>query len=161
MHNFKTRKHLIKRLLLCGCTSTISPLSCEKKARQQEKRARAVKQERLEIKEQCFIYQRVCLSSVTYNGRGRPSAHRGLYSPISRRLHLVLKQNRVRLQSERGACQPRGPREGYQTPELAAAPGAGLGFLAAEMRPAVAVAAASAPTRVLIRLPPRQCDFNP
>lgn len=52
-----------------------------------------MKEERLEIKEQCFISECVCLGSVTYNGRGQPSA-------ISPWLHLVLKHNRVSLQCE-------------------------------------------------------------
>lgn len=59
-----------------------------------------MKQERLESKEQCFISRRVCLSSVTYNGRGQPLAQRGPSSPISPRLHLVLKHNGVSLQCE-------------------------------------------------------------
>lgn len=71
-----------------------------KKKGQKEERALVVKQERLEIKVQCFISQRVCLSSVTYNGRGQPLAQRGLSSPISPRLHMVLKHNRVSLQCE-------------------------------------------------------------
>lgn len=68
--------------------------------KRQEERALVVKQERLEIKEQCFISQHVSLSSVTYNGRGQPLPQRGLSSPISPRLHLVLKHNRVSLQCE-------------------------------------------------------------
>lgn len=72
----------------------------ERKKERQQERALAVKQERLEIKEQCFISQQVCLSYVTYNGRGQPSAQRGLSSPISHRLRLVLKHNCVSLQRE-------------------------------------------------------------
>lgn len=64
----------------------------------QVKRALVVKQKRLEIKEQCFISQHVCLSSVTYNEMGQPSVQRGLHSPIRARLHLVLEHNRVSLQ---------------------------------------------------------------
>ena len=59
-----------------------------------------MKQERLEMKEQCFISWHVCLSSVTYNGLGQPSAQRRLCSPISPRLHLVLKHDRVGLTSK-------------------------------------------------------------
>lgn len=72
----------------------------KKKGKRQKERPSVVKQEKLEIKEQCFISQRVCLSSVTYNGRGQPPAQRGPSSPISPRLHLLLKHNRVSLQCE-------------------------------------------------------------
>ena len=72
----------------------------EKKAKRQKERALVVKQERLEMKEQCFISLRVSLSSVTYNGRGQPSGQRGPSSPMSPQLHLVLKHNRVSLQCE-------------------------------------------------------------
>lgn len=95
----------------------------EGKEKRQEERALVVKQERLEIKEQCFISRRVCLSSVTYNGRGQPWAQRGLSFPISPRLHLVLKHNRVSLQCEQ-PVNHKAPERVIRPPGGPAAPGA-------------------------------------
>lgn len=118
----------------------------ERKEQRQEERALVVKQERLEIKEQCFISRRVCLSSVTSNGRGQPWAQRGLSSPISPRLHLVLKHKRVSLQCLSTAR----PRRGLSDPT-----GCLLLLEPAERRPTAAFTAATTPKcgLTLIRLP--------